>query len=170
MSERHRCCAFLKFVFADAVDIEEGEGEEHHLSGNDEVGNCDSEVFVGHFRGGVEIARGGEEGEDYLSGIREASWFAENGGTNVLQKLEEDDALESNQLLHWLSMSDPRFHGLVEAEDGHNRYASGESRQDGDQDVSKVELAGSCAVGAGRFGDLGDDEENELDDRELEDT
>ena len=60
------------------------------------------------------------------------------GVTNVLQELEEDDAFECNELQHWLSIADSRFYGLVEAENGRNRYTSSESGKDSDPNMCKV--------------------------------
>lgn len=59
MTERYGHSAFLEAEFADAVDVEEYAGEDHHLDGDDQIGDCNGEVFVGQFGGGVEIAGGG---------------------------------------------------------------------------------------------------------------
>ena len=87
-----------------------------------------------------------------------------------MQKLQEDNALESNKLIHWLPVPNSHFHGFVESEDRHKGNSGGESCNDSDPDVSKVELIGGCAVRACHFGNFGGDEENELDNGKLKDA
>ena len=141
MAERDGCGAFLETVFADAVDEEEGEREEDHFERDDEVRDGDGEVVVGQFRGGVEILRRREEGEDDLGRTLEGlDVLIEDlgSGAHILQELEEDNALECNELRQRLAIADLRSYGLVEAEDRHNRYGSGDTRQDGDPNVCEV--------------------------------
>jgi hypothetical protein len=58
MTERSGRSAFLGAEFADAVDVDEYAGEDHHLDGDNQIGDCNGEVFVVQFGGGVEIAGG----------------------------------------------------------------------------------------------------------------
>lgn len=173
MAERHGGRALAEHVLLGAVEAEHDDGEDDHFEADDHVGDDDGKVLVGHFGGGLEVAAGGEEAEDELR-VEVSSAFVqillcEGEKTDGLEKVEEHDAFECNELRHWLPRLGLRLHGLVELQHRYDGDCGRGAVDDHHPDVREVELAGSCAVGAGRFGDLGEDSEEQLDDWELED-
>jgi hypothetical protein len=66
MSKRNCCGSLLELVLANPEDEEKPNSEKHHLERDDHIWNGDREVLVGQLRGGMQIIRRSEEGEDDL--------------------------------------------------------------------------------------------------------
>lgn len=66
MAEGDRRSPFLECIFTCAVDVQEEQGEDHHLQAEKEIRDADAEVLDRVVLGGFEIVGGCEKGEDCL--------------------------------------------------------------------------------------------------------